>query len=182
MLFELATACAEQLLVSKQVDWQRSLDVAIARQRRHFDARIPSEITEIDREISLEVGRNLSTMLNELAVQRSDAIIVAPAVPGFQWIASGEADFGIGNTLVEVKCSGRNFSTSDYRQIVMYWLLSFAASIETNSAEWTEGILLNPRAALFVVFPFDEFLPIISSGRSKVEILQLFTSMIGTRT
>ncbi len=63
----------------------------------------------------------------------------------------------------------------------MYWLLSFAASVERNCAEWSEGVLLNPRSAKYVVLKFDDFLRVISGGRTKVEILQLFSSMVGTR-
>jgi hypothetical protein len=182
MLFELGFAVGEMLIAGKVVDWDDCLHVAIARQRCHFDARIPTAITQLDRDIAAKVGGNIESMISALASERGQVITTSPTVPGFQWVASGRADFGIGTTLVEVKCSGKNFSASDYRQIVMYWLLSYAASVETNSAEWTEGILLNPRAARYVELSFDEFLRIISAGRTKVEILQLFASMIGTRS
>jgi hypothetical protein len=182
MLFEIGFAVGEMLIAGKAVDWDECLQVAIARQRCHFDAQLPTAITQLDRDIAAKVGGNIESMISALAAERGQVIATSPAVPGFQWVTSGRADFGIGTTLVEVKCSGRNFSASDYRQIVMYWLLSYAASVETNTAEWTEGILLNPRAARYLELNFDEFLRIISAGRTKVEILQLFASMIGTRS
>jgi hypothetical protein len=63
----------------------------------------------------------------------------------------------------------------------MYWLLSFAASLERNGAEWVEGVLMNPRSAKVVVLEFDDFLHVIGAGRTKVEILQLFSSIVGVR-
>lgn len=41
----------------------------------------------------------------------------------------------MGDKLIEVKCSGRNFGSADYRQILMYWLLSYMASIEKDTPE-----------------------------------------------
>jgi hypothetical protein len=181
MLFELGFAVGEAMLARKGVDWDSCLNVAIARQRRHFDARIPADITDIDRRVAELIGRNMVAMISEVAQQRTASITTAPSIPGFEWISSGQGDFSAGSALVEVKCSSRNFSSSDYRQIVMYWLLSFAASVETNSVEWSEGILLNPRSVNYVSLKFDDLLFVISAGRTKVEILQLFASMVGTR-
>lgn len=181
MLFELGFAVGEKLLAGNNFDWDDCLRIAIARQKRYFDAQIPGELTQLDKQIAEKTGRNIVTMINELATERDHPIQITPAVPGFQWISSGHGDFAIGPTLIEVKCSSGNFSAPDYRQVVMYWLLSFAASVEDNRAEWTEGILLNPRSAKYVAFELDDFLRVISGGRTKVEILQLFSSMVGTR-
>jgi hypothetical protein len=182
MLFELGVAVGEKLLSSKTIDWGEIVAVAVLRQRRHFDAEIPREISDIDRDIALRVGSNMASMISGLAKTHSGGcVVVAPPIPGFQWIASGTGDASVGNTLIEVKCSNRNFSASDYRQIVMYWLLSFAASIESGGEEWDEGVLLNPRSASYVIFKFGALLNVISAGLAKVEIIQLFASMIGTR-
>jgi hypothetical protein len=181
MLFELAFAVGEKMLEGKTIDWDECLQIAAMRQRRHFDAKIPQKIFQPDLQIAELVGRNMALMVSELATRRSRPIVLAPPIPGFQWISSGHGDAAAGSTLIEIKCSGKNFSAPDYRQIVMYWLLSFAASVEGNGSEWSEGILLNPRSAHYVILKFDDFLQIISAGRTKVEILQLFSSMVGTR-
>lgn len=181
MLFELGFAAGEKLLSGQEIDWADCLQIAIDRQRRHFDARIPNEITKVDRQVADMVGRNMAAMVCRLAKERGYPAVPHPGIPGFQWIASGFGDFSIGRALIEVKCSNRNFSASDYRQIVMYWLLSFAASVEGNGAEWSEGVLMNPRSGNVVVLEFDEFLHVISAGRTKVEILLLFSSMVGIR-
>jgi hypothetical protein len=98
-----------------------------------------------------------------------------------EWIANGCGDFAIGDSLVEVKCTAKRFSSADYRQIAIYWLLSFAASIEARGDEWHDFVLLNPRSGVKVSMKFDGFLSTISSGRTKVETLQLFQSLIGSR-
>lgn len=181
MLFELGFTVGEKLLTGNSFDWDDCLRIAIVRQQRYFDAQVPSEITKLDKQVAEMTGRNIAAMTKELAAERDHSIRQSPTVPGFQWISSGHGDFGIGSTLIEVKCSSGNFSAPDYRQVVMYWLLSFAASVENNHSEWSEGVLLNPRSAKYVAFKFDNFLRVISGGRTKVEILQLFSSMVGTR-
>lgn len=80
-----------------------------------------------------------------------------------------------------MKCTAKRFSSADYRQVAIYWLLSFAASIEGHGDEWQDFVLLNPRSGAKVSMKFDSFLSIISSGRTKVEILQLFQSLVGSR-
>lgn len=182
MLFELGFAAGEMLVSSGSVAWGNCVSRAIERQRRHFDARIPERIPDHDREIALRISENLAVMLRELGGNnRPGAVVLAPSIPGFQWIASGHGDFAIGDTLIEVKCAARNFSAPDYRQIAMYWLLSYAGALESSQAEWSEGVLLNPRSGRYVAFRFDDFLRIVSAGRTKVDILELFASMVGTR-
>jgi hypothetical protein len=178
MLFELAGAMAEQLLVDGMtLDWNEALSVATRRQRRHFDARLPEVLTEIDKKVAMLVGENLRLMLSSLAGE--SAIVVSPHVPGLQWVASGVGDFSFGSTLVEVKCTGRRFRAPDYRQILMYWLLSYAASIEGRGTEWTKAILLNPRQNIVVEITFNELIAIAGAERTKVELLQLFLWMVG---
>lgn len=181
MLFELGFAAGEMLIAGGAVDWDKCVEAAIGRQRRHFDARIPSEIPEHDRQVALRVGENLALMLRELNERRPGEIICAPPVSGFQWIASGNGDFAIGPCLIEVKCAARNFTSPDYRQLMMYWLLSYARAIETDLPEWGEGILLNPRSARYVALRFDALLRIVSAGKTKADVISLFASLIGTR-
>ena len=91
------------------------------------------------------------------------------------------AIFSLGRTLIEVKCTAKRFSSSDYRQVAIYWLLSFAAAVEGRGEEWQDFVLLNPRSGQTVSMRFDAFLAVISSGRTKVDILQLFQSLVGSR-
>ncbi len=118
------------------------------------------------------------TSLSELA---GHPVVFRPHIPGLEWISSGNGDFALGTTLVEVKCTAKRFSSADYRQVAIYWLLSFAAAVEGHGEEWRNFILLNPRSGEIVKMTFDTFLSIISSGRTKVDILQLFLSLVGSR-
>lgn len=181
MLFELAVAACEQLITgSSVIDWDASLAVAVARQRRHFDAMIPAALTTADKTVACRVAENLAAMLHELRKEAQGAMLISsPTVPGYRWIASGVGDFALGLRLIEVKCTSKHFSSSDYRQIVMYWLLSYAFSLEHDTPEWSHGILINPRLNYIVSLPFNEIIAVIAAGRSKIELLELFSAIVG---
>jgi len=180
MLFEIAVVAGEQLVRgSTSIDVGAAIDLAVNRQRRHFDAKLPQGITSKDEEIIFAIAHNLSAMLNTVCNGRNEPLIRSPHIPGFQWIASGVGDFSIGSTLIEVKCTNKMFSSSDYRQVMMYWLLSYASSIEGKSIEWSDALLINPRSNTIVEISFNEIIQVIGAGRSKVEILELFSSMVG---
>ena len=60
------------------------------------------------------------------------------------------------------------------RQILMYWLLYYAASIEHGSDEWSNCVLVNPRLNRLVELSFNEIIGQIAAGRSKIELLEVF--------
>ncbi len=180
MLFEIAYVRAEQILNNIEVaNWENCLTLAVDRQRRHFDAQLPEILSNTDKEIAELVAINLVEMLSKLSSQYpNEMLVLCPEIPGYLWISSGVGDFAIGENLIEVKCTGRNFGSADYRQILMYWLLSYAHSVEHGTSEWKHATLINPRRNKSVTLTFDELIPVISAGKSKVEILELFTSMV----
>lgn len=180
MLFELSVAAGEQIAAGvDQIDWNACLQVAVFRQRRHFDAKVPGELSQTDTTAALLVARNLAAMLNQVRANAAgEELVLSPPIPGYLWIASGAGDFSVGHRLIEVKCTNKHFSSSDYRQILMYWLLGYAASMEAGTEEWHECILLNPRMNLVLRLSFNEIIGITGAGRSKVEILELFSSIV----
>lgn len=183
MLFELAVAAAEQLIAGAgAIDWRACLDVAVARQKKHFDATIPTGLTEADMSVALRVARNLVVMLRQIEANVPGCLARSPLIPGYQWIASGVGDFSVGTTLIEVKCTGKHFSSSDYRQILMYWLLSYAAALERGGQEFVGCVLMNPRLNLALKFSFKELVGLLGAGKSKVELLQVFSSMVTDRS
>ncbi len=184
MLFEIAVALGEQLISDDgSLDWEACLSIAASRQRQHFDAKVPSTLSAADKDISLRVARNLVTMLRHLQADPDGEILQhSPMIPGFQWIASGNGDFSLGENLIEVKCTNRRFSSADYRQMAIYWLLSYCASLEGKKREWSKGILLNPRLNLIVSFTFSDFIQVVSGGRSKVELFEIFSAMVEGRS
>jgi hypothetical protein len=184
MLFELAVALAEQLLADPAPpNWDTAIDLAIARQRRYFDARSPQSVDGVDKAIALQVAENLVAMLKEVQQPSGsgEPLRIAPAIPGFRWISSAAGDFSISNTLIEVKCTNRRFSSSDYRQVLIYWLLSYAGAVEHGTAEWSHVILMNPRHCTRFSMSFDQLVRMLAAGRSKVEILELFATIVGER-
>lgn len=181
MLFEVSYARSEQILKGVDVaDWDECLDIATVRQKKYFDAQLPKALSQLEIEISEWVAINLSTALKQIAGKLPENIIVhSPSIPGYQWIGSGQGDFSIGQSLIEVKCTSRYFGAADYRQILMYWLLSYAASLENKTFEWNEIFLLNPRKNYMVEITFNEIIELTAGGKSKIEIVELFASMVG---
>lgn len=180
MLFELAHAAAEQLLQGRQtLDWDVALDVAVKRQRRHFDAQVPSSLEDVDKDTSSQVARNLVKMLRSVQVKTGNQeVVLSPAIPGYQWIASGIGDFSLGTCLVEVKCARRNFAAADYRQVLMYWILSYLSALEKGTTEWSNAILINPRHCRLLSLSFSDLVQLLGGGKSKVELVELFASLI----
>ncbi|MFM4940389.1 hypothetical protein [Aeromonas enteropelogenes] len=180
MLFEVAYARAEQILGGSPEKWDECINTALNRQSRFFDAELPEKLSIIDLSIAKTTAENLVKSIKFFHDQQHNTkIIHSPLIPGYQWIAQGNGDFSIDDKLIEVKCSSKNFSSSDYRQLLMYWLLSYSSSIEGGGKEWSSGILLNPRLNKFIEIKFDELIKITGAGRTKIEILELFSSIIG---
>lgn len=180
MLFEIALARSEQTLKQLPDDWDKIFQIAINRQKRHFDAQPVDKLSSNDVKIVNWASDNLVKMLKYAqSIYPDHKLIYSPRVVGYQWIASGEGDFSLGNNLIEVKCTDRNFGSADYRQILMYWLLSYAFSIERNTGEWERIILINPRKNNFLNLSFNEIIEVTSAGKSKVEIIELFHSIVG---
>lgn len=179
MLFEVAYARAEQILNGKDgEDWADSLKIALERQSKYFDAVLAESLTEIDLEVIRQTSGSLVSALNEFEAQSGFLVECSPVIPGYQWISSGQGDFALGSTLIEVKCTSKNFGSTDYRQLLVYWLMSFAASLENKGAEWATGLLLNPRLNKYVEIDFNELIHFSAAGRSKLELLQLFDSLV----
>ncbi len=181
MLFEVAFARGQQILkYGMKCDWNDCIKIATNRQKRHFDAHRPADLEEIDFVVAEWVADNLFKMVEKIRETYSDfELIHSPVIPGYQWISSSEGDLSVGTKLIEVKCTNNKFSAADYRQVMMYWLLSYADSIENNTREWEKVILLNPRNNQILDLSFNEIIELMAAGRSKIEILELFAFIVG---
>lgn len=182
MLFELGYTVGERLLQgAPAIDWADCFQETLRRQRVYFDAKLPERLEPQDQTVAEIVGSNLAQILTKISKARKHQLTIRPQITGLEWIASGCGDFSLGRTLIEVKCTAKRFSAADYRQVAIYWMLSYAAAIESRGEEWQDFILLNPRSGHMVTMKFDTFLSVLSSGRTKVDILQLFMSLVGSR-
>ena len=181
MLFELAIARAERLLSGKlEADWDDCLQVAAKRQGRHYDAKVPAVIAECDRQVAEHSAQNLVAMLRRVQEQHPKFKLKAsPAIPGMGWIATGAADFSLGSILIEVKHTDRNFVSGDFRQVLMYWILKYASSIEGELDVWSDCLLLNPRRNSALLVNFDKLLRSASASSSRVEVYELLRSIVG---
>lgn len=181
MLFELAIVRAERLLAgNEEPNWDDCLQIATRRQSRHYDAKIPLAIAECDRQVAGHAAQNLVEMLRRVCGQHPNAKLEAsPAIPGMGWIASGTADFSLGSVLVEVKHTDRNFVSGDFRQVLMYWLLKYASSIERDVEVWSDCLLLNPRRNSALLVNFNKLLHSASANSNRVELYELLRSIVG---
>ena len=181
MLFELAVVLAERLLQGDDApDWSDVLQVAVERQRQHFDAKIPGKLVQHDKDLSSHAANNLVAMLQSIREQHPDAeLLISPSIPGLGWVASGFGDFSLGKILIEVKHTDRNFMARDFRQVLMYWLLKYSAAIERGEDVWTECLFLNPRRNSGLLFNFDKILHSASASSNRVELLELLRSVVG---
>ena len=182
MLFEIAVAHAELAILSgTQPSLSESVRVAAERQRQHFDAKPPHPLSWVDEAIVTKVSTNLTQMLSDFVAQRrSSGVTVRPLVPGFGWIGSGSGDFAIDDILVEVKNTDRNFTSNDYRQILMYWCLSYSKGIETGASVWSKYLLINPRLNRSVFGAFDDLIEAGSGGLSRVEVHEYLRTIVTT--
>lgn len=181
MLSELAFALGERRLSGQDEDWGASLTAAANRQRKHFDAAVPESLTAGDMIAADALAGNLVEMVRQMSEDISGSPLLAPKIPGFQWIASGVGDLAIGSVLIEVKFGARRFSAADYRQVVIYWLLTQLRSLESDSINWTDFVLVNPRLGQSVRVRFSIFVNMISSGRTIVEVAQVFSELVASR-
>jgi hypothetical protein len=181
VLFELAVARAELILGGNgQPTWGDCVRVAIGRQRQHYDAKIPVQLEQCDLDIASHAADNLITMLTSVQCQYPNMQLrKEPIIPGLGWVASGVGDFSLGPILIEVKHTDRNFVAGDFRQVLMYWLLKYAACIGTNVAIWTDCLLLNPRRNSGLRFNFDYLSRSASSNSSRVELFEFLRSLVG---
>ena len=180
MLFELAMVRAEIILDGKgEPSWDDCLKLSIDRQRRHYDAQVPVRLEQCDLDVASHAANNLITMLTSVQRQHPNMQVQrSPVIPGLGWIASGVGDFSLGPVLVEVKHTDRNFVSGDFRQVLMYWLLKYAASIEKHDVVWSDCLLLNPRRNSGLLVNLDYLSRSASESSSRVELFELLRSIV----
>ena len=180
MLFETAVAAAEMKRWRDEFSFDKCVSIAKQRQAKYYDARLSTALSKADKEIISGVADNLNAMLDHVESVHGNTIVPEPTVPGFGWIANSLGDYACGTTLVEVKCSGKRFSSADYRQVTIYWLLSYIQSLEKQTVAWDRITLLNPRSNFMVDLKSDELIGLISGGRSRMEVVQAFAAFFSS--
>ena len=181
LLFEIAVVRAERIMGGESnLAWEICLAEAASRMRRHFDIRIPEMLADEDKHIIARLAGNLEQMLGSVTDQRpGDSLSIRPQIPGMGWISSGVGDFAVGDVLIEVKHTDRNFIAADFRQVLLYWLLRYAASLGTSFDGWKHCLLINPRRNAGCWFDFDTLAKSASAGLGRVELYELLRAIVG---
>jgi hypothetical protein len=179
LLFETAVVRAEAILAdNEERDWGDCLQIALERQRRHFDAKTPPQMAKSDEDVADWTATNLVAQIRRIEEIYGYGIQARPTVAGFGWIATGVGDFACNPLLIEVKNTDRNFISADYRQVLIYWLLKYSATLQFGEDMWTEFALINPRRNYAVFGRFDELIIAASGGHSRVEVYEYFRSIV----
>jgi hypothetical protein len=178
MLFELALVVAEQQAERARLNWKDCLTLACARQREFYDAELPNDVGPVEKEISCIVADNLAATLSAISFRQKLSVVARPRIPGYQWISNGVGDFATASSIIEIKCTNKRFSTADYRQVLIYWLLSYIDSLERDTSAWSKGLLINPRSNFNVEFDFADLLTAIAPRRSPVDIAETFRAIV----
>lgn len=177
MLFEIAGVRAEFLLDRRELVEEDYLAIALKRQSRFFDVQLPKSLTDLDKRLIENIAANLASGLVKLA--NGKALTIAPRIAGLEWISSSHGDFCFENCLIEVKCTSKNFSASDYRQVLLYWLLNFSyALVNPDVATWKYGVVFNPRKNRYVRLEFEELHRLVSGGRNIIETVELLQNTV----
>jgi hypothetical protein len=180
LVFEIAIALTEQSIETGSSTWSTALGTAVSRQRRYFDAAIPEAVDESSQAFAKLVAQRLLAMFGTVGREGLDPIVAKPKIPGFDWIDSGEGDFEIGSTIIEVKCTAKPFSANDLRQILVYGLLREIDTLERGGRRWEHAILLNPRRGTMLQVSMNE-LCTLSSGDSEIcSVIQRFRQAVSS--
>ena len=184
LLFEVACVRVDRLFEQDEDanNPQSCLAEAWRRQSRFYDARYVDSIGDNDWFIACAVGNSLRGALVDLSRSRGKTVVVRPQVLGCQWISSSCGDYSIGDCIVEVKCIVGNFSGADYRQVLIYWMLSLIADSEGRGTAWKQAVLVNPRRKLMVDLDLPGFLTMVGRGASHIEMMQRFLAVVGERS
>lgn len=183
LLFEVACVRVDRL-VEKDADSgnpQSCLAEAWRRQSRFYDAQYVESIDEHDWSVACKVGDSLHDALVNESRSRRQPLVVRPLVAGCQWIAGSCGDYSTGDCIIEVKCIAGNFSGADYRQVLIYWMLSLIADVEGRGEVWKRAVLINPRRKLVVDLDLQNFLTVVGRGATHIEMMQRFLSVVGER-
>ena len=98
MLFELSMARAERILSGYgEPTWDDCLQLAVERQRQHYDTKISDYLEQCDLDLAAHAAYNLVEMMKSVKRQNlSSQLERSPVIPGLGWIASGVGDFALG--------------------------------------------------------------------------------------
>jgi len=102
--------------------------------------------------------------------QSEEAIMFVPYFKGAGILGPCNGDCQYGNTLVEVKAGERDLRSIDFRQVLIYYVISY---LENFTPRIENVLILNPRQGYRVGLSFADLMSAIS-GLSAVEFTAIF--------
>ena len=100
------------------------------------------------------------------AYPKDSQVEFCPSFPGAGFLNSSEGDFGIGNTLIEVKTTTRKPAGKDIRQLMVY------VALEANAGKkrWSHIGIFNPRRGTLHRAEIDSLVLRLSGGKPQSDV------------
>ena len=113
---------------------------------------------------ALILGRRLVEYFSPMISEK--AIVIDALLPGCGIVAAAEVDVLVGETLMEVKAVDRSYERQDFRQLLTYAALCYAA----RSYRLDRIGVINPRLGTLAVFDLEDVC-VQTSGLSSPDLL-----------
>lgn len=133
------------------------------------------KVGQFERELSHSEHRDAREIAARLRdgipgfITHGTALVPEPSYPGLGALARCTADLRYGRCLVEVKSGDRSLRSIDFRQVLIYHLLSAMSEDDTLH----NCLIINPRQGYRIFFEFSDLVAAIS-GKTIVEFSAQF--------
>ncbi len=138
--------------------------------------RVAVPLTSNELSEAQALARNYTYFFEHLKAPGKQVYFQYP-VPGAGFISTCYADLIVASSIFEIKTVTRNLGRRDIRQLFVY----LALQSQTEEQRWRTGGFFNPRRATFFEFEVDEFVPLISGGKSSVESFRELLEFVSSR-
>ncbi len=195
-LFEFCLVFCEARISDNTLDLRRKFSSlwaqTILKQKKYYDCHIKKSSalssSELDAIVNVahKILNNFLIMkekLTRLQTENNLDIVISPVIPGFGTLDPSYADYSIGETLIEVKCTKSKFSTADYNQVFIYWLLStmWNVLVDNKALLYKNFSLVNLRRGELIYINGFDFAYIVSGGKNFQSIIQMFSNILNRK-
>lgn len=169
--FRLAKLAHESGLDCASVGRKRNLikaaEIEALRLIQRYEGEKPANVTPLtkdEKSEALKICARYGALYESFRPET--AIEFCPVVKGAGFLNAGEADIGIGRTLVEVKTTTRKPSGKDLRQLLIY----LALDANAGNQRWSNIALFNPRRGTLHFSEVDALVYRLSGGQAPANV------------
>ena len=115
-----------------------------------------------------EITLITKNILEFISNNNGENVIFKPKLMGYGFIPDLQGDISIDDTLYEIKTINRNFKSSDLKQLFLYLALKQV----TNTENWTNAGLYNPRKGIYYKFNVKKMVYKLTGGKTPNEAFE----------